>query len=71
MDKLEILQELSVELSFMVKKHIKHIKTLDSKTQKELGRLIGDFKDGLDNLSEGVDEYAQFGRSFGKKRKKK
>jgi hypothetical protein len=51
MDKLEILQELSVELSYMVKKHLKHIKQLDGKTQKELGKLIGNFKDGLDDMS--------------------
>ena len=52
MDKMEVLQELSVELSFMIKKHLKHIKKLDSKTQRELGKLIGDFKDGLDDMSE-------------------
>lgn len=49
---MEVLQELSVELSFMIKKHLKHIKKLDSKTQRELGKLIGDFKDGLDDMSE-------------------
>lgn len=48
---MEILQDLSVELSYMVKKHLKHIKQLDGKTQKELGKLIGNFKDGLDNMS--------------------
>ena len=48
---MEVLQELSVELSFMIKKHLKHIKKLDSKTQRELGKLIGDFKDGLDDMS--------------------
>jgi len=51
MDKIELLQELSVELSQMVKKHIKHIKQLDGKTQRQLGKLIGDFKDGLDDMS--------------------
>ena len=49
---MEVLQELSVELSFMIKKHLKQIKKLDSKTQRELGKLIGDFKDGLDDMSE-------------------
>ena len=68
---MEILQDFSVGLSQMVKKHIKHIKQLDGKTQKELGKLIGDFKDGLDDLSESVEEYAQFGHSWGKKKKKK
>lgn len=48
---MEILQDLSVELSYMVKKHLKHIKQLDGKTQKELGKLIGNFKDGLDDMS--------------------
>jgi len=49
---MEILQNFSVEVSAAIKKNIKDIKRLNPKTQKELGRLIGDFKDGLDNLSE-------------------
>jgi len=49
---MEILQNFSVEVSAAIKKNIKDIKRLSPKTQKELGRLIGDFKDGLDNLSE-------------------
>ena len=48
---MEILQNFSVEISAAIKKHIKDIKKLDSKTQRELGRLIGDFKEGLDELS--------------------
>ena len=71
MDKMQILQNFSVDVSKVIKDHIKDIKKLDSKTQKEMGRLIGDFKGGLDSISESVEEYAQFGHSWGKKRKKK
>lgn len=71
MDKSDILQDISIDFSQLVKKHIKNIKKLDPKTQKEFGRAFGDMKDLLDDLSEGVDEYAQFGSSWGKKRKKK
>lgn len=51
MNNLEILQNFSVDVSKVIKNHIKDIKKLDSKTQRELGNLIGDFKEGLDNLS--------------------
>ena len=58
MDKSDILQDISIDFSQLVKKHIKNIKKLDPKTQKEFGRAFGDMKDLLDDLSEGVDEYA-------------
>ena len=51
MDKMQILQNFSVDVSKVIKQHIKDIKKLDPKTQRELGNLIGDFKEGLDNLS--------------------
>lgn len=51
MDKMRILQNFSVDVSKVIKQHIKDIKKLDPKTQRELGNLIGDFKEGLDNLS--------------------
>ena len=56
MDKIDILQDISVNLSQLVKKHLNNIKKLDSQTQKEFGRLLGDFKEGLDDLSEGTNE---------------
>jgi hypothetical protein len=56
MDKSDILQDISIDFSQLVKKHIKNIKKLDPKTQKEFGRAFGDMKDLLDDLSEGVDE---------------
>jgi hypothetical protein len=70
-DKMQILQNFSVDVSKVIKDHIKDIKKLDPKTQRELGSLIGNFKGGLDSISESVEEYAQFGHSWGKKRKKK
>lgn len=51
MDNTDILQELSSEFSSFVKKNMKNIKSLDGKTQRELGNLINDFKSGLDDLS--------------------
>lgn len=56
MDYTDILQDISVDLSFMVKKHLKNIKKLDSKQQKEFGKLFGDMKQGIDDLSESVNE---------------
>jgi len=56
MDKMDILQDISVDLSQLVKKHLKNIKKLDPQTQREFGKLFGDMKDGIDDLSENVDE---------------
>ena len=52
MDYSDILQDISVDLSFMVKKHLKDIKKLDSKKQKQFGKLLGDMLKGIDDLSE-------------------
>jgi hypothetical protein len=40
----------------MVKKHLKNIKKLNSKQQRQFGKLFSDMKDGIDDLSEGVTE---------------
>jgi hypothetical protein len=56
MDYSDILQDISVDLSFMVKKHLKNIKKLDSKKQRAFGKLFSDMKQGVDDLSEGVNE---------------
>jgi len=56
MDYSDILQDISVDLSFMVKKHLKNIKKLDSKKQRAFGKLFADMKNGVDDLSEGVNE---------------
>jgi len=56
MDKMQILQNFSVDVSKVIKQHIKDIKKLDPKTQRELGNLIGDFKEGLDELSTNTNE---------------
>ena len=56
--KMDMLQDLSVDFSQLVKKYIKNLKKLSSKDQKAFGKLFGDFKDGLDDLStnESVNE---------------
>jgi len=56
MDKADILQDISVELSKSIKKHLQHIKQLPTKDKKEIEKLISTFKDGLDDLSEDVNE---------------
>ena len=53
MDYSDILQDISVDLSFMVKKHLKNIKKLDSKKQRAFGKLFADMKNGVDDLSAG------------------
>ena len=56
MNRSDILQDLSLEFNSMVKKNLGKIKKLDPKTQRELGKLLSNFKDGLDDLTE-LDEY--------------
>ena len=56
MDKADILQDISVELSKSIKKHLQHIKQLPSADKKQIEKLISTFKDGLDDLSEDVNE---------------
>lgn len=55
MDKADILQDISVELSKSVKKHLQHIKQLPSSDKKQIEKLISNFKDGLDDLSENTE----------------
>ena len=49
MSDMDRMQEINVDFSTFIKK-------LPKDKQKEFGRLLGDFKEGLDNLSEGVNE---------------
>lgn len=56
MDKIDILQDISVDLSQLVKKHLNNIKKLEPADQKEFGKLFGKMKDGIDDLSEGTNE---------------
>ena len=51
MDKSDILQDISVELSKSIKKHLQHIKQLPTTDKKDIEKLIGNFKTELDNLS--------------------
>jgi hypothetical protein len=66
MTKSDILQDISVELSKSVKKHLQHIKQLPSADKKQIEKLISNFKDGLDDLSEStVTEGKTYASSFG------
>ena len=51
MDKGEILQDISVDLSFMYKKALKNIQKLDPKTKKEFAKAFIEFKEKVDDLS--------------------
>jgi len=52
MNKTDILQDISVDLSQLVKKHLKEIKKLDATDQKAFGKIFGMMKDAIDDLSE-------------------
>jgi phage-related protein len=52
MSDMDRMQEINVDFSQFIKKNLKKIKMLPKDKQKEFGRLLGDFKEGLDNLSE-------------------
>ena len=52
MNESDILQDLSLEFNAMVKKNLGKIKKLSPAKQRELGKLLSIFKDGLDDLSE-------------------
>ena len=56
MTKSDILQDISVELSKSIKKHLQHIKQLPTTDKKDIEKLIGNFKNGLDDLSEGISK---------------
>lgn len=63
MTKSDILQDISVELSKSIKKHLQHIKQLPSADKKQIEKLISNFKDGLDDLSEGANESVNEGKN--------
>ena len=50
--KLEALQDLNVDVSALIKKHIPKLKKLDPKSAKEFNKLLTDFKNGIDDLSD-------------------
>ena len=52
MNDMDRLQEINVDFSQFIKKNLKKIKALPADKQKQFGKLLGDFKEGLDNLSE-------------------
>jgi len=52
MNDVDRLQEINADFSQFIKKNLKKIKALPADKQKQFGKLLGDFKDGLDDLSE-------------------
>jgi len=52
MNDADRLQEINADFSQFIKKNLKKIKALPVDKQKQFGKLLGDFKDGLDDLSE-------------------
>ena len=52
MNDADRLQEINADFSQFIKKNLKKIKALPADKQKQFGKLLGDFKDGLDDLSE-------------------
>ena len=68
MDKGEILQDISVDLSIMYKKALKNINKLDPKTKKEFAKAFveteipnDDYKRAMNNLNrEKLNERMQF-----------
>jgi hypothetical protein len=51
MTKTDILQDISLELSKSVKKHLQHIKQLPPKDRNTIEKLVGAFKRLLDTAS--------------------
>ena len=56
MNDVDRLQEINADFSQFIKKNLKKIKALPVDKQKQFGKLLGDFKNGLDDLSEGTNE---------------
>tara|TARA_R100000005_G_scaffold90790_1_gene62486 strand:+ start:268 stop:480 length:213 start_codon:yes stop_codon:yes gene_type:complete len=50
--KMELLQELNVDVTALIKKYVPQLKKLDSKSAKAFNKLLNDFKFGLDELSD-------------------
>ena len=50
--KMDLLQELSVDVTAMIKKYVPQLKKLDPKSTKEFNKLFTQFKNGLDDLSD-------------------
>lgn len=50
--KTQVLQELNVELSQLIKSYSSKLKTLDPKTLKRLNWIIMDFRNSIDDLSD-------------------
>ena len=51
MDKGEILQDISVDLSMMYKNALKNIQKLDPKTKKEFAKALVEIKEKVEDLS--------------------
>lgn len=51
MDKNDILQDISLDLSKSFKKHLQHIKELPAKDKNTIEKLIASFKRLIDNAT--------------------
>ena len=50
--KMDALQDLNVDVSALIKKHVPVLKKLDPKAAKAFNKLLTDFKNGIDDLSD-------------------
>ena len=50
--KMDLLQDLNVDVTALIKKYVPQLKKLDPKSTKAFNKLFSDFKDGLDDLSD-------------------
>tara|TARA_B110000858_G_scaffold152188_1_gene173413 strand:- start:42 stop:551 length:510 start_codon:yes stop_codon:yes gene_type:complete len=55
-DDMDRMQEINVDFSQFIKKNLKKIKMLPTDKQKQFGKLLAAFKDGLDDLSDDTNE---------------
>ena len=49
---MDRMQEINADFSTFIKKNLSKIKRLPKDKQRAFGKLLGNFKDGLDDLSE-------------------
>jgi hypothetical protein len=64
MTKEEILQNLSIEFSKLIKNYLSNLKMLDKKDKRELNNAINDFKSKIDTLTEQYTEIRLINKSL-------
>ena len=50
--KMDALQDLNADVAILLKKHVPVLKKLDSKSAKAFDKLIKNFRNGIDDLSD-------------------